>query len=199
MKSKIIIYPTDTVWGIGGNAYERDVYLEIASIKGTSPSKPLSLLFNNINQLSEHLELTDEIIDLFSDIRRLGVTIGVSKNAFLKTLPEAPFSETDFVCIRLVENAVTRDLEKIVEFPIISTSLNKTGHEPITEIEEAKDFWQKYCPDTLFIEPDERVALSGFSSTIIIISANEYKIVRRGSALEEIIEKLEKYGFCGRL
>lgn len=195
MSYNYLIYPTDTVWGIGGDALDIEVYKRIAQIKETDVAKPLSLLFSNLDQVNECLDLSSGLESFIEQASSLGVTFGIPKSLFRLPLPEQPFLNTDYICIRLVRNTVTRELENVSNFPIISTSLNKTGQQPISNLEEAKTFWKKYASDFNFIEPDHRLTLSGASSTIVFLSADRYKIVREGTNVLKIIEILKKIGF----
>ncbi len=195
MSYKYLIYPTDTVWGIGGDALDIEVYKRISKVKETDVTKPLSLLFSNLDQVSECLELNSRLESFIEQASSLGVTFGIPKSMFKLPLPAQPFLNTDYICIRLVRNTVTRELENVSDFPIISTSLNKSGQQPISSLEDAKIFWKKYASDFKFIEPDHRLTLSGASSTIVFLSADRYKIVREGTSVLKIVEILKKIGF----
>lgn len=188
--TKIFIYPTDTVWGIGGSITDIKAYEIIASIKETAPYKPLSLLFNSLELVEEYFNLNEHELELFSRIINMEVTIGVAKSKLKIKLPETIFEETDFICFRVLNNEV---INSIIENygPITSTSLNKTKHLPITELGEARNFWKKYAKDSLFYEPLSTMKLSGNSSTIVLFSGVDYRISREGSNVEAILRKLE--------
>ena len=195
MNSNIYIYPTDTVWGIGGSAYNLSSYEQISIIKKTDNNKPLSLLFSSIDQLKSHVNLSDKFLQLFEEIYHLGLSVGVSKELLINSLPDSPFRNTKYVCFRVLESGFSLGLDEVIDFPITTTSLNITGQSPITSLEKAKDFWQKYVPDAKFIEAKMLKDLSGKASTIVLFSQNSYKVVREGENLQEITHTIEKYGY----
>ena len=51
INEKIVIYPTDTVWGIGSSMYSESAYLRIQKIKRSIENKPLSILFPDVDEL----------------------------------------------------------------------------------------------------------------------------------------------------
>ncbi len=60
MKAKLFIYPTDTVWGIGGSVFDQDVYHAINQVKKEPDLKPLSVLFSSMQQLQQFIDLPQE-------------------------------------------------------------------------------------------------------------------------------------------
>lgn len=187
--SKIFIYPTDTVWGIGGSISDPKTYEEIARIKGTASDKPLSILFNSLEMASEYFEFSRHEIELFEKILKFEVSIGVSKSKFKKDIPKDIYAQTEFICFRVLKNEV---IDSIIENygPITTTSLNKTRALPITELGEARAFWKKYAKDSLFYEPLSTMMLSGNSSTIILFSGLDFRISREGLHTENILNAL---------
>lgn len=190
--SKIFIYPTDTVWGIGGSVTDLECYKEIARIKETALNKPLSLLFNSVDLVSKHVALTQKELEVINLTKNMGMTFGVYKEKFQMNLPEEVFSLTDFICFRILNTEI---INKIIEKngPITSTSLNKTKHLPISELDEARSFWKKYAGHVNFYQPTTESNLSGSSSTIILLQETTYHVVREGENIEEIREIFDRY------
>lgn len=187
--SKIFIYPTDTVWGIGGSISDLATYQEIARIKDTTADKPLSILFNSLEMASEYFNFSLHELELFEKILDFEVTIGVAKSKFKKNIPESVYANTEFICFRVLKNEV---IDSIIENygPITTTSLNKTRALPITELGEARAFWKKYAKNSLFYEPLSSMKLSGNSSTIVLFSGLDYRISREGLHTENILNVL---------
>ncbi len=190
---KIFVYPTDTVWGIGGDPFLLETYELIAKIKGTSLSKPLSILTNNVENIIDNFKGSQNLSELFEDLFKFQITVGLPKVSLELNLPNEPFKETEFICFRVIKNEIID--ECIRDFPgfITSTSLNLTGSEPISSTQEANEFWQKYCPESNFISSDY-LEPSGSSSTIILLSGLSAKIVREGEDLDGISQALRKHG-----
>lgn len=191
---KIFIYPTDTVWGIGGDPFKLETYQLISDIKKTSIEKPLSILTNDVQNLIDVFKGSQNLAQLFEDLFKFQITVGLPKAALKLDLPHEAFSKTDFICFRVIQNDIID--ECISDFPrfITSTSLNISGEEPISDLELAKSFWQKYCPESTFISSDF-LELSGTSSTIVFISGLSAQIIREGEDLDNILETLRGHGF----
>lgn len=193
MKNQIYIYPTDTVWGIGGNAFKEETYIRISQIKQTSVSKPLSILFSSTDMLKRYVDLSNGLYELIDDLKAHEITFGLDKNLFKDELPGVAFGATDFVCVRVLGGEIIEGIIDEVDGPITTTSLNITGQPPITEIDQAKDFWKKYASDELLVSPDFEKDVTGNSSTIVILSGNEYKILREGNKISEIQKRLDAF------
>ena len=52
----VFIYPTDTVWGIGGSIWSQDAYDKVCDIKGTGRGKPLSIIVSDEEMLNEFVK-----------------------------------------------------------------------------------------------------------------------------------------------
>ena len=148
-----------------------------------------------MDQLKSHINLSDKFTELFEDLYHLGFSAGVPKELLVNSLPHSPFSNTKYVCFRLLNSGLFQGLDEVIDFPITTTSLNVSGQNPITSLEEAKDFWQKYVPDAKFIEAQTAKNLSGKASSIVLFNENTYKVVREGDNLQEIVKIIENYGY----
>lgn len=60
MKSNVIIFPTDTVYGIGASVYDQDGIRRIYEIKHRPLNKPLAVLCSSVEQIEEIAYLTDD-------------------------------------------------------------------------------------------------------------------------------------------
>ena len=130
LDGKVLIYPTDTVYGIGGNALSSDVVKKIRRIKKMEEDKPLSVMMADLEMIEEYCEvgLWEEMIlkrylpGPFTFILRKRKGIPVTKDSTLGVrVPEFEF------CNRLSEE---------VKQPIISTSANITGKPAPTNFQE---------------------------------------------------------------
>ncbi|EQC45699.1 L-threonylcarbamoyladenylate synthase [Bacteriovorax sp. Seq25_V] len=184
--AQIYIYPTDTVWGIGGDIYDPETYIEIAKIKQTPADKPLSLLFNTLEMVESHINLSEHEFEILEKLKNLGTTFGFAKSKFKSTLPSEPFKDTEFACIRVLSSQIIDGIIEENDGPISTTSLNITKNPPMVDTDEAHGFWKKYASHTKFYEPQFDVQLSGKSSTIILFSGNDYSIAREGENIEDI-------------
>jgi L-threonylcarbamoyladenylate synthase len=130
LNGKILIYPTDTVYGIGCDATKDDVVAKIRKIKGLSQDKPLLVMMADINMVDEYCEigLWEEII--------LKKYLPGPFAFILKMRKPLPVSSDGTLGIRIPESDFCNRLSEEVGKPIVSTSANKTGEPPPVSFNE---------------------------------------------------------------
>jgi L-threonylcarbamoyladenylate synthase len=120
----IILYPTDTIWGIGCDATNEDAVQKVMALKGRSTSKSLIVLVDNDNKLASYVrEIPDVAYDLI-EYAENPLTI-VYSNA--KNLAPSVINEDGSVGIRVVKHAFCQQLIQRFRLPIVSTSANISG------------------------------------------------------------------------
>lgn len=176
IQKKLFIYPTDTVWGIGAYIYEQAAQIEIARIKKTSADKPLSIMFNNLNDLKKSfqfpVQMNDEWLETFFQLES---TLGLPLTTALIPIPAWVHGGSDMISIRLSQDPLLQNIPS----PFFSTSLNLTGDPPVQTYEEAVDFQKKYAQDAVLLG-DNSYQLSGQSSTIVFVRDEKFEIIRPG-------------------
>lgn len=192
MKDKVIVYPTDTVWGIGGNILSSEVYEQICKIKKTSHSKPLSILFNDLKMLEEYISLEHDFFsNVFLPLSKMQVTFSIDLSLIKKELPYWCHFQSKKIYLRFLPELNISSVCKDLNTPIFSTSLNVSGESPIVSSQNAKVFYEKNVQNGLFLEGDDS-KLSGESSSIINIrDKNNIQILRKGKYTQEIISYLK--------
>jgi len=130
LNGKILIYPTDTVYGIGCDATKDDVVAKIRKIKGLSQDKPLLVMMADINMVDEYCEigLWEETI--------LKKYLPGPFAFILKMRKPLPVSSDGTLGIRIPESDFCNRLSEEVGKPIVSTSANKTGEPPPVSFNE---------------------------------------------------------------
>ena len=177
----IVITPTDTIYGIMGDALNEDVIKKIFDIKKRPLNKPLLLLMNSFEMVMEYTEEISEkernLIDRFWPGL---VTFILKKNSKVNNLIT---SGNDTVGIRIPDNKDLLEIISRLKRPVISTSANITGTEVITSTE----LIEKDLIDNIdYIEDGGEV--DNVSSTIVKVENNELIVLRDGKLSEEIEE-----------
>ncbi len=191
MNAKLYVYPTDTVWGIGGDIFSEECYRKIAKIKGHDSKKPLSIVFKDYEMITSLINLPKEFSEKWlKEYFLLESTIGLPKSWAKVELPKWICQGSEFISIRCQNSSELSPIYKEVNGPITSTSLNITGQEPIVNFSDAKDFFNINMSDEYFCDDVETVC-SGRSSTIVLYGISEIKIVREGKYIEEVKEHLK--------
>lgn len=120
----IILYPTDTVWGLGCDATNENAVAKIFRIKKRSESKSLIILVSNLEMLSDYVEeIPNFILDFIKKIEE--PTTIIYKNP--KNLAKNVISADNSVAIRLVKDDFCIKMIENFGKPIVSTSANISG------------------------------------------------------------------------
>lgn len=175
----LVISPTDTVYGIMGDALNEEVIKRVYEAKKRPYSKPLILLMDSYEMIKEYTleinELEDEIIK--ETLPGL-VTIILKKNAKISSLIT---DGKDYVGIRIPDNEKLRLIIKKLGRPVISTSANISDEDVITSIDEISDDLLRYIDYV-----DDGGKIVACSSTIVKVENKEIKILRAGMMAETL-------------
>lgn len=123
---KTLLYPADTIWGLGCDATNQEAVDAIFNLKNRPKNKPLIALVANIDMLRQYVEtIPENIEELLQNDRP---TTLVYPNG--KGLAKGVISENGSVAIRIPKPCFSLDLIAAFGKPIVSTSANLSG-EPI--------------------------------------------------------------------
>ena len=171
----IILYPTDTVWGIGCDATNEEAVQKIYQLKEREDSKSMLVLMENMNFLSRYVEEVPEIALDLIEVTEKPMTI-IYPGA--KNLAKNLIAQDGSIGIRITSEEFTRQLIQRFKKPIVSTSANISGEpsptffdEIIPEIKDAVDYVVEYRQDD--ISPKEP------SSIIKLGTSGEIEILRK--------------------
>ncbi len=175
----IAIFPTDTVYGIGCNPYNKDSVRKIYEIKSRDISKPFPVLVYS-KEIAERIaffdEFTKKIVERFWP-GKLTIILKLTDENLKRSL-----NVTDKIAIRVPNHKCTLELLKKCNF-LVGTSANISGQSSFTNPDECFNNIQKY---DVFV--DGGIITSKAESTIIEIENEEIKIIREGSlSYEEIL------------
>lgn len=170
----VVVYPTDTVWGIGCDALNSRAVERVYKIKRRDVQKSLIVLLDDYSALSKYVaKVPDITIDLISSIDN-PVTV-IYDNA--RNLPRNVAAPDGTIAIRVVRDEFCKTLIQELGKPIISSSANVSG-EPTPLV------FKQIAPE-LIRQADYVVKLfhdqfnQGKASTIIRLFSNGiYKIIR---------------------
>ena len=147
----IILYPTDTIWGLGCDPTNEIAVNRIFKIKSRGENKSLIILVDGLNMIERYVEDIPEIVYELADVSDSPLTIIYPKG---KNLAEGVCSDDGSVAIRICHDDFCCELISRFRKPIVSTSANLSGSptpENFGEIEksliEKVDYVVKYHQD----------------------------------------------------
>lgn len=122
-KGGILLYPTDTVYGLGCDACDEKAIERIAKLKNRPSNKSYIILVNSIEDLKDLL--VDYKEEWFAKIPNDKPTTIIYPKT--KNLPKAVLAEDGSVAIRIINHPFCTALLKGIKTPLISTSANISG------------------------------------------------------------------------
>ncbi len=179
-QSKVIIFPTDTVYGIGASVYDTKGMDKIYDIKHRDKSKPLAVLCADINQIEEIAYVTDEARKLINKFLPGPLTVILkSKDSIKGTF------KGETVGVRIPNYDVALEILK-ENGPMATTSVNESGMPSINNYNEIVKDYSKLV-DAIY-KPSNCVT-SSLASTVVLIKDNDIKILREGAITSEMIKE----------
>lgn len=183
-KGAVICYPTDTVYGLGANVYDKNSIEKIYRLKKREKTHPFTIIIGSVLELKEIISEMPETACILIEKFWPGALTIIFKSS--KKLKKDLPGKRETVGIRLPDNKICGLLTKYCGFPIISTSANLSGKKAPKSIEEISQEIKSDCD--IIIDAGE-IHLSG-ESTVIDVSSYIPKIRRDGVIP---IEEIQKY------
>jgi L-threonylcarbamoyladenylate synthase len=122
----IILYPTDTIWGIGCDATNASAVRQIFRLKNREEKKSMIILVDDQSMISQYvLNPSEKILSLISTSQK--PTTAIFKNAI--NLPFNLINEDGSVAIRIVRDDFCNQLIEKMKKPLVSTSANISGEK----------------------------------------------------------------------
>lgn len=125
----IILYPTDTIWGMGCDAMNLESMARISAIKKRVADKPMIILVSSIDMLKQYVVHLHPKIETLLAYHERPVTILYDQ---VQNLPDVHKATDGTVAIRVVKDPFCQQLIETFGRPIVSTSANVSG-DPFPE------------------------------------------------------------------
>lgn len=168
-----ILYPTDTIWGIGCDATNVEAIQKIFEIKKRETSKSMIILVESSKRLQDLVdvpELAWEIIDLSEK----PVTLIYDQP---KGLPKELLAEDGSIGIRLIKDDYLKKLIGKLNKPLVSTSANFSGEKsPMKFADISKEIIESV--DAVAEENHDKISEYSGSSVIRLWSDGRVKVIR---------------------
>ena len=121
---KTILYPTDTIWGLGCDATNEEAVNNIYTIKKREDSKSLIILIADIGQLRDYVAQIPDIAWDIVDFAEKPLTVIYPKG---KNVAKNILNEDGSIAVRFTKDDFCRKLIQKLRSPIVSTSANVSG------------------------------------------------------------------------
>ena len=125
-EGKTILYPTDTVWGLGCDATNSRAVAKIYELKNRVASKSLIILVNNIKMLKNYVSIPNKVLEILENPAKPTTIIYQNPQLIAENVIS---KEDNTVAIRIVQDEFCKTLIQKFGKPIVSTSANVSGDD----------------------------------------------------------------------
>ena len=181
-KGHLVIMPTDTIYGIIGDATDEKVIKKVYDIKERSYEKPLLILVSNEKMLKELVtEIPDRIQQLMNDYWPGPLTI-----LFKKTDKVSPLltANSEYIAIRIPNDERLIHIMNTLNKPLISTSANISSHEVITNTNQIEPRMREKIDYIV-----DGGTINKASSTLIKVENDKIQILRAGKLAKSLLRE----------
>ena len=175
----IVIYPTDTIYGLGCDIHCQKAVQRIAQIKGVQVEKAdFSLICHDLSNLSELTKpIPNNIFKTMKANLPGPVTFILNANS---NVPSIFKSKKKTVGIRVPDNNIIREIVRVLDMPIVTTSI-KDEDEIVEYMTDPELIYERYC-DLVDIVIDGGYG-DNQPSTIVDCTSEEPIIIRQGKGI----------------
>ena len=187
-KGNLVIFPTETVYGLGANALSYDAVDKIFEAKNRASNNPLIVHLKNKDEISKYAIVNNEIEQKLIDTFMPGpFTLILEKKDII---PSNVTCNMDTVGIRIPIDPIAHELLDKLDFPIAAPSANKSTKPSGTNVNDIYDEFK----DSVDYLIDGGESLIGLESTVVKVIDNVPTILRPGFITREDIT--EVIGSC---
>ncbi len=174
----IIIYPTDTMYAIGCHALKERPIERICKLKGLDPRKhDLSIICDNISTISEYTRMSNPIFKLMKRNLPGPFTFILKADSRLPKI----FRNRKEVGVRVPDNKIVNELCRLLEAPILTTTLPLDENEDIEYVTDPELIEEKFGKEVDCIIDG---GIGGIEpSTIVNCCEDDFEIIRQGKGI----------------
>lgn len=176
----VIIYPTDTTYGIGCDIFNRKAVKKIFQIKQRDQRKPFSFICNDIAEISDYAQVSNFAFKVMK--RHLPGAYTFVLDA-TKIVPDSLSTKQKTVGVRIPENEICSAIVKELGHPLVTTSANTSGEDTPQDPRDIEDQMGQMVDFVI----DGGISMDE-ASTVISLLDDKIEILRQGSGDTSWIE-----------
>lgn len=179
----VIVYPTDTVYGLGCDITSKHAVERIIRIKGRDPKKPMSFVCSDLTGIARYARVSNFAYRILKRFLPGPYTFILEAS---REVPKLLLTKQKTVGIRIPDSVVCTDLVRALGNPILSTSANPSGVPPLGDPDE---IWRILGPITdLFLDIG---VLPQTPSTVVSLVNDKVEVLREGAGKVDFFAELE--------
>ena len=177
-KGKLIVYPTETCYGLGTNGLKKESVRRIYKVKERPENRKMSCLVSSLEQAEKYCKLTEKEKRICEEFMPGPLTLIAEKNENIPDILNRDFA------FRISSNTTSQKLPELMDAPLVSTSANLSGGDNPYRIGEVPERIREKAE----VVVDSGKLESTNPSTLIKIEDGELKIFREGPISKDQIE-----------
>lgn len=169
----VIAYPTDTIYGIGCDIFNKKAVKSIYQLKHRDPKKPFSFICSDLSDVTKYAQVSNFAFKIMK--RRLPGPYTFVLEA-TRLVPDLLMTRQRTVGVRIPDNRICSQIVSQLGHPLVTTSANISGENSLGDPEEIEEAMGKQLDmvvngGILFSEP----------STVISLLKDEVQVLRQGN------------------
>ena len=162
----VIVYPTDTIYGLGGDACRENVIERIYRIKKRREFMPVSVIGHDIRQMRFHARLNRSAEKIMQHFMPGKITLICEANN--KICADRVYSEGRYIGLRMPKHDFALAITRAADVPVVTTSVNHHGLPSLNDIDKIRSEFESSA-DCIFYDENYRAS---DASTVIKIDHN---------------------------
>jgi len=182
-RGEVIVFPTETFYGLGADAFNGNAVERVLGLKGREPENPIPILVADEQMLRSVVAQIPPLARRLMDHFWPGPLTLVLRAK--KGLPVALVNRSGGVGVRISSHPLASRLVRGLGHPLTATSANPSGKEPARTIAEAMAYFSARLE--IFIDGGRLPGRRG--STVVEIAQDQWRILREGEIGSEALER----------
>lgn len=180
----LVVFPTDTVYGVGAAVDRPDAVARLYVVKGRPLDRPIPVLIADMEQLERLAsEITEEVRLLARRFWPGALTIVVPAQSWL---PREIVRDTGAVGLRMPDHPVALAIIRAADGAVATTSANRSGEREACTVDEAI----AALGDAVDLYVDGGQTPGGIPSTVVALEQGTLRVLRHGALSPEFIERV---------
>ena len=185
-KGNIAGLPTETVYGLAGNAYSKKAVIKIFKLKNRPKNNPLIIHYLKLSKINNDVEVNKNFFKLYNKFCPGPLTFVLKKRKTSKIVSLAS-AKLDTIAIRFPKHKLIRSILKLTDFPLAMPSANlSSGLSPVNAYDVFEEFGKKI--KTIINGGSSKI---GIESTVVSLIGKP-KVLRPGIISAKEIKKVLK-------
>lgn len=170
----LIVFPTDTVYGLACNCYSKKGIEKIFQVKKRDHKKPINVLTDSLEKIKEIAYVSAKEEELIEKYMPGALTVILDKK---ENIPGILTAELNTVGVRIPKDDIALEILRRVPYPLATTSVNESGESAGIQLSD----FQELLEGKVEIMIDGGPSKLQVASTIIRVENNQIKVLREGS------------------